>query len=113
MTGGKVTLPQRTLSAAVNIVPAGHGNYFSVHIDNYSVTVHPQPYNFRQVGTPTTGNDGTGHSNGTYITNYAWSSTDGIPGDETSCTEYEIVTYLRNAGNCDLPHNLSAAESTV
>lgn len=103
VVNGVATLPQRTLSAAVNIVPAGCGNYFSVHIDNYSVTVHPQPYNFRQVGTPTTGNDGTGHSNGTYITNYAWSSTDGIPGDETSCTEYEIVTYPGTPGTATSP----------
>ncbi len=81
MTGGKVTLPQRTLSAAVSIIPAGYGNYFSLHIDDYSVTVHPTPYNFRRTNfsdiTPPASVD---ISYGQIAFHYSWSSTSGSLG---------------------------------
>lgn len=101
VSGGTAKLPERTLSAEADS-PTSYGNTCAAHIDDYSVTVHAQPYNFTQA-TPTTGNDGTGHSNGTYITRYTWGSTDGNLGDLSSCTEYEIVTYPGTQGTATSP----------
>jgi len=115
VTGGKVTLPQRTLSAAVNIVPAGCGNYFSVHIDNYSVTINPQPYNFR-LG-PYTDNTGTLHpsgigkdNNGQLHFHYIWSSTDGNVADLSNCVVYEHISL---AGNSTGSYSTNASGTAV
>jgi len=100
VVNGVATLPQRTLSAAVNIVPAGHGNYFSVHIDNYSVTVHPQPYNMRL--TPYVDGGGnepavqTDNVTGRLRFHYSISSTDGAVADLTSITAYETLNWSGN-----------------
>jgi hypothetical protein len=103
VVNGVATLPQRTLSAAVNIVPAGHGNYFSVHIDNYSVTIHPQPYGWYDAGWSANGTDpdttpGPHSANGSLGFRYKWRSTDGVLADLNGISIYEYVDYSGNPG---------------
>ena len=96
VSGGVATLPIRTLMAEGDYTiqnpspPFGGLTYAAV--DSYQVTVHPQPYNFHQLG-PTMDN-----GDGTLSFNYVWNSTSGNLSDIGSgCTIYEYVSYDGNS----------------
>jgi len=90
VSGGTVTLPTRTPTAEADFSPTTsrpYGDFCTAHIASYSVTVHPQPYNFHQ----TLGQD---NGDGTISFQYAWLSTSGGRiTDLTSCYLHERVTY--------------------
>lgn len=104
MTGGKVTLPTRTLRAEGDSVATAqmpNGDQCIAQIDSYTVNVHAQPYNFRASGY--TAGDGTHRNkavqdnpNATLALSYVWDSTDGNKSDLTSCTISENVTWDSN-----------------
>ena len=101
VTGGVVTLPTRTLKAEADYTGSPLGGYCNATIGGYSVTVHPQPYNYRQDG------DGIDNGDGTISWNYKWDSTNGSLADiGTGCTIYEYVSYNGNTtGTIILPPN--------
>ena len=98
VVNGVATLPKRTLTATVNTTQSQAG-YFAVHVDNYSVSVHPQPYNFKRVvGGGVIGLDGT------LSFTYDWLSTSGSKDDLTSCFWHEYVTYPGPIGTIANPN---------
>lgn len=85
VSGGVVHLPPRTLTATSS-VPQFLGGRADAWVYSYSVTVHAQPYNFRQ----TTGTD---NLDGTISFTYGWQSTSGSIADLITCYLHERVTY--------------------
>jgi len=85
-SGGVVTLT-RTFSGTAS-APSVTQNWSSAQagLSSYQVTVHAQPYNFRQAM-------GQDNHNGTLTFSYTWLSTDGDVSHLTSCVVYEHVTY--------------------
>ena len=102
VSGGKATLPARTLTgegdfASSQSFPYG-GNCYA-YVDSYSVTVHPQPYNMHlsSYGTnpvyPAVTVDNIG---GQLFFYYSISSTDGNTHNLTSITAYETLDWGSN-----------------
>ena len=104
VANGQITLTMpRSLSADATASGKTPGQVgVSCGLGPYTITVHAQPYNFTQVSAKT-GNNGAGGSDGTYITKYTWSSTNGSLSDLSSCTEYEVVTYPGTQGTATSP----------
>lgn len=104
VSGNTATLPQRTLTAEAD--NSAHtsppfGGFCGAYIDNYTVTVHAQPYNFRSSGY--TAADGSHASkavqdnpNATLALSYVWDSTDGSHSHLGSCMIAENVTWDSN-----------------
>jgi len=91
VSGGTVTLPARTLSAEADSPITNDfpdGDLCDAYVESYSVTVHPQPYNWH-----VTNGQGQVNSDGTLYYVFDYSSTDGNKADLTSCYEHERVTY--------------------
>jgi len=100
VSGGKATLPTRTLraeaDATTKYIP--NGDMCMAYIDYYNVNVHPTPYNFHKVpGAGFIGADGSL----TFV--YDWSSTSGSKNDLTSCFWHEYVTYPGTVGTAANP----------
>lgn len=96
VSGGSVTLPKRTLTAEADY-PDMYGDYGRncyANVDSYTVTVHPQPYNYRMTSHS---DDGSGDLSFTYD----WSSTSGNKGNLTDCYAHERVSYNGATG----PHS--------
>lgn len=103
VSGGSVTLPTRTLSAESDFTPTQarpYGDNCYAFVDGYTVTVHPQPYNFRSGGY--TDANGThvavaqNNPNATLALSYLWSSTDGTRAHLGSSTISENLTWDSN-----------------
>jgi hypothetical protein len=60
----------------------------SAGVGGATVSIHAQPYNFRQKASPLVNN-----STGSLGFAWEWSSTDGNLADLTSCTVYEYITF--------------------
>lgn len=89
VSGGTVTLPTRTLTANSNSSGYSYyGDNLSAWIDDYTVSVHAQPYNFYRA-------PGQSHiySDGSLVFVYDWLSASGNKNDLTSCYWHEYVTY--------------------
>ena len=103
VNGNSFTLPLHTFTAkgsfTIPTSSSGGTVSFGARFDGYTLSVHAQPYNFRQVGDP------IDSDNGTVTFNYAWSSTSGaLTGiDNTTCAVYEIVTYPGTPGTLANP----------
>jgi len=102
VSGGTAKLPERTLSAESDSPVSAdfpHGDLCVAHIDDYSVTVHATPYNFKKVvGGGNIGFDGT------LSFTYDWLSTDGNRNDLTTCYWREYVTYPGPVGTAANPN---------
>ena len=85
VSGGIVTLPKRTLTAGGSF-PTMRGGAVTGTIDNYTVTIHAQPYNYHKTRQ-------TDNKNGTISFTYDWLSTTGNKSDLTDCYSHERVTY--------------------
>ncbi len=95
VSGGTVTLPTRTLTAEADFSPTTsrpYGDFCTAQIASYSVTVHPQPYNYRRTPfsdiTPPTSVNATA---GALQFHYSWSSTDGNIANLTTISVHENV----------------------
>jgi len=93
--GGNVaTLPSRTLKAEADYSDPSqpHGNICTAHIDNYSITVHPTPYNFRRTPFPgETPPASLKATAGALEFHYSWDSTDGNIANLTTTSVHENV----------------------
>lgn len=103
VTGGKATLPTRTLRAEGDSVATAqmpNGDQCIAQIDSYTVNAHPTPYNMRL--TPYVDGGGnepavqTDNVNGRLRFHYSISSTDGTVADLTSITAYETLNWSGN-----------------
>jgi hypothetical protein len=102
VSGGAVTLATRTLKAEGDfpVTQANpYGNNCFAYIDSYTVTVHPQPYNFYRIpGSSSKGKDGS------IGWTYGYSSTDGNTSDLTTCYWHEYLTYQGPIGTLTSPN---------
>ncbi len=96
----------RTFSVSINCTNGTTNGtngtlYAAVNLDNYTVSIHAQPYNFRSSGY--TKPDSThankisqDNANAILALSYVWDSTDGIKADLGSCQIKENVTWDTN-----------------
>lgn len=99
VTGGKVTLPTRTLRAEGDSVATAqmpNGDECIAQIDSYTVNVHAQPYNWHIT-------DVVNNNDGSLTYYYDWLSTSGRKADLTNCYMHEYVTYPGTQGTAQFP----------
>ncbi len=117
VSGGTVTLPERTLTGEGDFAPttsSPYGDNCYASVGNYTVTVHAQPYGWYDAGYNDP--DGTHHtgpniSGGVMTFVWGWKSTSGSLADLAGITMYETVDYSGNPGTFSADNKLFYPQS--